>query len=100
MIERLVFLQFTEELRTDDKRKEIAAHSENVLRTVPQVREIRAIVALDDKTREDWDLLLAIRLADASDLEPFRVDSIHRDYVDNYLKPKIAQIKAWNFQTD
>jgi hypothetical protein len=86
-----------DEYRTDTKRAEIASHSESTLREVPQVREIRVVTALDDKTREDWDMLLAIRLDGIEDLEPFRVNPIHREYVDSYLKPKIAQIKGWNF---
>jgi hypothetical protein len=97
MIDRMVFVRLKEEYRTDAKRVEIAAHSENMLRAVPQVRAIRVATALDDKTRQDWDLLLVIRLDGIEDLEPFRVDPVHRDYVDNYLKPKVAQIKGWNF---
>ena len=97
MIERSVFVRLREEYRTDTKRAEIAVHSENALRAVPQVREIRVATAADDKTLQDWDMLLAIRLDSVEDLEPFRLDPIHREYVDSYLKPKITQIKAWNF---
>ncbi|MBC8871902.1 MAG: Dabb family protein [Planctomycetes bacterium] len=97
MIDRMVFVRFKEEYRTDTKRAEIASHSENTLRAVPQVRAIRVATALDDKTRQDWDMLLAIRLDSIEDLEPFRLNPIHREYVDNYLKPKMAQIKGWNF---
>jgi len=93
----MVFVRLKEEYRNDTKRTEIASYSENTLGTVPQVREIRVTTALDDKTREDWDMLLAIRLDAAEDLEPFRLNPVHREYVDNYLKPKVAQIKGWNF---
>jgi hypothetical protein len=100
MINRMVFVRLKEEYRTDAKRGEIATHSEDALSGVPQVRRVEVGTALDDKTRQDWDLLLAIQLEAAEDLEPFRLDPIHRDYVDNYLKPKIAQIKGWNFSQE
>jgi len=97
MIERIVFVRLKEEYRTDTKRAEIASYSENTLRAVPQARKVRAATAADDKTKQDWDMLLTIRLDAVEDLEPFRLDPIHREYVDSYLKPKIAQIKGWNF---
>ena len=97
MIDRMVFVRLKDEYRSDAERRAIAAHSQDALRTVPQVRAIHVATALDDKTRQDWDLLLVIQLESVEDLEPFRTDPIHRDYVDNYLKPKMAQIKGWNF---
>jgi hypothetical protein len=97
MIERMVFVRLKKEHRTDERRAEIASHSQKTLQAVPQVRAIRVTTAVDDKTRQDWDILLAIHLDTIEDLEPFRLDPIHRNYVDNYLKPKVAQIKGWNF---
>jgi hypothetical protein len=98
MIDRMVFVRLKEQYRTDASRAEIAARSEETLRAVPQVRAISVGTALDDKTRQDWDILLAIRLDAAEDLEAFRLDPIHRRYVDDYLKPKVDQIKGWNFR--
>jgi len=97
MIERIVVVRLQDEFQTDEARGEIAAYSQRVLETVPQVVGVRVAEALDENTRKDWDLLLAIRLSAAEDLEPFRTDPVHRDYVDNYLRPKIAKIKGWNF---
>src|SRR5210317_407233 len=97
MIDRLVFVRLKEEYRTESILAEIATHSEGVLRSIPQVRDIRAVTAADEQTRQDWDLLLAIRLDDVASLAPFRTDPTHRDYVDNYLKAKIEKIKGWNF---
>jgi len=93
----MVFVRLKEEYRTEAKRGEVAAHTLEMLRTVPQVNEMRVFTALDDKTLQEWDLLLAIRLETSEHLEPFRLDPIHREYVDQYLKPRAAQIKGWNF---
>ena len=97
MIDRLVFVRLKEEYRTESKLAEIATHSAGVLRSIAHVREIRAVTAADEQTRQDWDLLLAIRLDNLESLGPFRTDPTHRDYVDSYLKPKIEKIKGWNF---
>ena len=97
MIDRLVFIRLKEAYRAESTRDEVAAHSVEVLRSIPLVREIRASTAADEQTRQDWDLVLAIRFEDAESLAPFRTDPTHRDYVDNYLKPKIEKIKGWNF---
>lgn len=97
MIQRLVIVRLKEEYRSDAKRREVAEYSQKTLQAAPQVRQLKVATAADDKTLEEWDLLLAIGLDSLDDLEPFRVDPIHREYVDDYLRPKMAQIKAWNF---
>jgi hypothetical protein len=98
MIDRLVLVQLKEEFRTPEHVAEIASYSEDELRKVPLVRSIRAVAAAEEKTRQQWDLLLTIRLDGPENLEPFRVDPLHRTYVDSFLKPKLAQIQAWNFE--
>jgi hypothetical protein len=97
MIDRMVFVRLKEAYRTDVRRAEIAARSEEALRAVPQVRAVKVGVAADEGTRQEWDLVLAIRLDGVDDLEPYRLDPIHRQYVDDYLKPKLEHISAWNF---
>jgi hypothetical protein len=97
MIERMVFVRLKDEFRNDRQRAEIASYSQTTLQQIPQVREAFAATAADDKTSNEWDLVLAIRLDSPEDLEPFRLDPVHRQYVDNYLKPKLSHIKGWNF---
>ena len=31
-------------------------------------------------------------------VEPYRIHPDHRSYVDDFLKPRLAVIKAWNFK--
>jgi len=98
MIERIVLLQLAEELRTDRDRREVASHSRDVLAGLPGVEEVDVAVAADDPTRERWDLVLRVRFASADDIEVYRVDPDHRRYVDEYLRPRLSCIEAYNFE--
>ena len=38
------------------------------------------------------------RYISMADIEPYRVHPDHRAYVDEFLKPRMEIIKAWNFE--
>jgi hypothetical protein len=98
MIERIVLVKLNDELSTAAGRIEVARHSASVLAEVPGVLEVATSVAGDDSTAEDWDVCLRLRFAELDRVESYRVHPRHRDYVDRYLKPRMAAIRAWNFK--
>ena len=98
MIQRIVLLKLDEEHATDSGRVSFAAHSREVLTALPGVLRVDGGIPADASSGENWDISLVLKFASVDDLEPFRVHPDHRSYVDAYLKPKLALIKAWSFE--
>jgi hypothetical protein len=94
MIERIVLVKLNPDRAVD----EVADHSLEVLRALPGVRDVHVGVAADDRSSEAWDLSLVLRFESLDDVETYRVHPDHRGYVEEYLKPRMQVIKAWNFE--
>ena len=39
-----------------------------------------------------------VRVISLEDVDPYREHPVHRSYVDDFLKPRLAVLKAWNFE--
>lgn len=100
MIERVVLIELTDEHRSPQGLQAVVRESQRVLRGLPGVLEVRVGLAADGPTAEDWDVMLVLRFAELADVEPYRVHPDHRAYVDTFLKPRLAGIRAWNFELD
>ena len=97
MIQRIVLLKLEGSFTTAETRAEIAAYSRRVLLALPQVVAVNVGTPADEASAGSWDISLVLHFASTDDLEPFREHPDHRAYVDDYLKPKLTCIKAWNF---
>ena len=98
MIERIVFIRLTDEAASGPGLQEVAAHSLEVLRAIPGVVSVAVGVAADERTGSSWHLCLRLELGSTEDVEAYRVHPDHRRYVDEYLRPKLAGIEAFNFE--
>ena len=96
MIERIVLVKLTDE--EVHRRSEIADHSREVLRLIPGVEDVHVGRPADKPSADAWDLSQVLRFRSLNDVEAYRIHPDHRAYVDGYLKPRIAAIKAWNFE--
>ena len=98
MIKRIVMLKLGEALATREARAEVTATSLEVLRNLPGVVRVEVGAAADAQSASAWDVCLLLEFESLQDLEPFRVDPEHRTYVDDYLRPKLKALAAWNFE--
>jgi hypothetical protein len=98
MIERIVLLQMTEECASKEVLEEVAEHSRRVLPALPGVLECHVGLAADERTAAGWHVVLVLRFASADDIPPYAVHPDHRSYVDDFLRPKLASIAAFNFE--
>jgi hypothetical protein len=96
MIERVVLIKLKPELGDPAARQKVAADSRQILSTIPGVVSVDTGALTEDVG--DWDVLLAVRFETAADIETYRVHPEHRAYVDDYLKPRMSAIRAWNFE--
>jgi hypothetical protein len=98
MIERIVLLQMTDRYSSEDALIEVAEHSRAVLHELPGVLECHMGIAADEKTATDWHVSLVLRFESADDIPPYAAHPDHRAFVDQYLRPRIDSIAAFNFE--
>lgn len=98
MIERIVLLQMKEEFASGEALAKVAEHSRQVLPALPGVLECHVGLAADERTGAGWHIALVLRFASVDDIPPYAAHPDHRAYVDDYLRPKLASIAAFNFE--
>ncbi len=98
MIERYVFLKLNAAHATPDGRRAVAAETRARLASLPGVRDLRVGLPADERAAEAWDVSIVVAFDDLDAVEPYRVHPTHRAYVDDYLRPMLASIAAWNFE--
>jgi hypothetical protein len=96
MIGRVILIKLKPGLGDSAARQKVAADSRQVLSTIPGVVAVETGALTEDGG--DWDVLLSVRFETAADIETYRVHPAHRAYVDDYLRPRMSAIKAWNFE--
>jgi hypothetical protein len=98
MIERIVLIKLHDEHASPGARAEVAAHTRAVLPTVPGLGAVSVSTPADEKSAGSWDLSIVAHFDKLDDIAPYLAHPIHREYVDDFLRPKMACIKAWNFE--
>ena len=99
MIQRMVLLKFKDEFANSDFRGEAASRSRRVLRNLPGVLDVSVGIPADKATEGSWDLSMVLNFESVDAISTYIVHPDHRDYVDNFLKPHLEIIKAWNFDS-
>ena len=97
MIERYVMVKLADAWSNPDGRAAVATETRARLSEVPGVRAVTVGVPADEKS-EVWDVSIAVRFDDLDAMATYIADPLHRKYVDEYLSPKLAVVKAWNFE--
>ncbi len=98
MIERVVLFKLKDEYANDEARAEIAARSREILGALPGVQALSIGVPADAPSEKSWDLSIIVRFDSLEAIERYRVHPDHRAYVDEYMRPRMEVIKAWNFK--
>jgi hypothetical protein len=99
MIERTVLVKLKESHAGEAERREVASHSREALSSIPGVTGVTVAVAADEKSSGSWDLVMTVRFAALEDVPTYAAHPLHRAYVDDYLRPRMETIRAWNFET-
>lgn len=98
MIQRIVLLQLKDHHSKPETIAEVAEHSREVLPQLPGVLDVHVGLAADQRTASSWHLTLVLRFASMEDIPPFAAHPDHRAYVDEYLRPMLESIAAYNFE--
>ncbi len=97
MVTRYVFIKLTDDHSHDVGRAEAAETIREALAQVPQVQGCRVGVCADEHAARGWDIGLQVSLAGLEDVPAYLAHPAHRAVVDDYLRPRLACLKAWNF---
>lgn len=97
MVQRYVFIKLDDAHATDTGRSEVAARARETLARVDGVTAVTVGVPADEPAVKSWDVGIVLRFANLDDVERYRENPDHRAFVDEFLRPRMAVIKAWNF---
>lgn len=97
MIHRIVLVKLTDEHATPTIQAEVVEHTRVALSGLPGVKGVAAGAPADPKSAESWDLSIVVIFEAIDDVAPYLEHPQHRAYVDEYLRPRMECIKAWNF---
>jgi hypothetical protein len=87
-----------DEHATPEARSRIAAHTRETLEEIPGVRSLSVGTPADEAAARSWDLSIVLRFDSLEGIRSYREHPEHRRYVDEYMKPKMQVVKAWNFE--
>ena len=94
---RHVYIKLNDAHQTDAAKREVVDRSQQVLPGIASVQSLSVLVPADDSSRAAWDICLTLIFDSMDAFESYRTDPDHRAYVDEFLKPRMAVLKAWNF---
>jgi hypothetical protein len=94
--QRIVLIKLKEAAATESGRRAIAEETRRVFPTIPGVQSID-VMESGVGDRASWDLCLKVGFHRLEDVPAYRVHPIHVAYVDDFLKPQLECLKAWNF---
>ena len=97
MVCRYVFFRFQEAYRSDAHMTEILHRTHALLAEVPGVISYEVGTPADEQAMDAWDMSIMISFADMPSVRAYIVDPMHRAYVDDFIKPRLEVLKAWNF---
>jgi len=95
-IERHVYIKLNADHATDRGRTEVVERT-RTLATIPGVRNCEVGVAADANALTAWDVTIRLTFDSIDAVEPYRDHPVHRSYLEEFLKPRLSVLKAWNF---
>jgi hypothetical protein len=97
MIERHHYFKLKSEHAHPEGRRAVVARVLAVLPGLPGVIEVSAGEPADGDAERSWDLFVTVRFASLADVDAYRADPAHREFVDGFLSPRVEVKKVWNF---
>ena len=97
MYERHVLVKLNDDWATEERIAEVRSHSESVLSKLPGVQSMRSGIPSKMHGAKGWDLCFVMGFAREEDIEPYRVHPDHLAFLNDFLLPKTAAKRVWNF---
>lgn len=97
MIQRVVVVKFHDQWSSPQGRAEAAAYTHEVFAKIPGIKGYQVGLPADEHCHQAWDMCLTVQFDDVAAVEAYAVEPTHHRYVHEWLIPRAAARKAWNF---
>lgn len=97
MVHRFVLVKLNDDYANDAGRAEVVASARAALASVPGVTRVRAGAPADDAAQKSWDVAIVIELDSMDSYPAYAADESHLAWIREFLGPRAACKKAWNF---
>jgi stress responsive alpha/beta barrel protein len=98
MIERYVFFKLQDAYANPAARAEVAERTRQALGALAGVRGVTVGIPADAAAEAAWDVSVVVRFDTLAAADAYRVDPEHERFTVDYLRPRMAVVKAWNFE--
>ena len=95
---RQVFLKFRASFQSVEAVDLILNETIRVFEQIKSIQSFEVLKPADAVAKKAWDLNLIVNFDSLKDIETYKNNINHREYVDSFLKDKVEVIKAWNFE--
>jgi hypothetical protein len=99
VIDRIVLIKLKDEYATNAGREEVRQRTLTDLNGLPQIRGLKVGLPADPSSLESWDISILLQFESMDEVQAYLPHPDHRRYVDEFLRPRMDCIKAWNFQS-
>jgi hypothetical protein len=97
MVHRFVLVKLNDAYANDAGRAEVVASAISNLSDLPGVEGVRAGPPADEAAAGSWDVAIVIELDDIDIYPAYAKAPAHLAWLENFLNPRAACKKAWNF---
>ena len=97
MITRNVFMKFKDDFQNESEVETICRETMRVFEDLDMVRDFKLERPADELSKKAWDLSLTVFFENNKAVKQYTLDQAHRQYVHDFLRPRLEVIKAWNF---
>jgi hypothetical protein len=90
-------MKFKDGYQSQDDIKLALSKIRRVLSVHSSINAFTFRIGADSASRKAWDLSLTVDFSSVEDFEHYQRDQDHSRLMDEFLVPRLAVIKAWNF---
>ncbi len=100
MIRRYIFVKLKPEIKDGLKLLQVLKTANEVLSAAHLVQGVYVGHAVDDATRQSWDICFTLEYVSHVDLERSMNDPITRSFVSNFLTPRAEKVEMASFSDE
>ncbi len=97
MIERIVLIKLEADSATDRQRQALAAHSEQVLSGLPELRSLSLGLPSDAHALRSWDISVVMQFEDQPAVDRAVEHPRYREWLTGPWAEHVAVVKNWSF---
>lgn len=98
MISRFILLKLNQDVAVEPSRSLVGQATRGLLLSLPQVQAVELHVPADQECEDQWDLALIVQFESIEQVHAYLAEPRHETFVREYLTPRTAARRVWNFE--